>query len=173
MGGGGVGGDSVVRVGGSTMALLPVAGSLGSPPNAIGAIASDPGATGSATAGSYLSAIDPPGIDPPDSDPPDSDPPDRDPPDRDPPGMDPPASELAAGGCRLASPGPGPAAAGSRICGGSQLLRSAAAGYAADRSARNSAAVGRRLGSLDRLRLTSGRSGSGMLSMFGLPCTTR
>ena len=71
------------------------------------------------------------------------------------------------------SAGAVPAADGSRIRAGSQLLRSAAEGYAADRSARNWVAVGLRLGSLDRLRLISGRRLSGTLSMFGLPCTTR
>ena len=37
----------------------------------------------------------------------------------------------------------------------------------------SSAAVGRRLGSLDRLRSISGRRWPGTVSVFGLPCTTR
>src|SRR6266566_812536 len=162
VGGGGVGGDSVVRVGGSIVALPPVAGSasIASAAMAIGAIASAAGATGSAIAGSYRSAPEPPAPEPPATEPPAS---------------EPPASEplLGAGGCRLASTGAVPAADGSRIRAGSQLLRSAADGYAADRSVRNWVAVGLRLGSRDRLRLISGRRLSGTLSMLGLPCTTR
>ena len=71
------------------------------------------------------------------------------------------------------SAGAVPAADGSRSRAGSQSVRSAAEGYAAVSSVRNSVAVGLRLGSLDRLRLISGRRLSGTLSMFGLPCTTR
>ena len=61
--------------------------------------------------------------------------------------IEPPATAAC---CRLMSVGPGPAADGSRIRAGSQLVRSAAEGYAADSSARNSVAVGLRL-VLDRL----------------------
>ena len=71
------------------------------------------------------------------------------------------------------SVGPDPAADGSMSRAGSQLVRSAAEGYSADSSERNSLAVGLRLASLDRLRLISGRRFSGTWSMFGLPCTTR
>src|SRR5690348_304729 len=114
---------------------------------AIGATGSASGATGSA-AGATGSAIEGGrAIEAPASDPP--------------------------GGCRLASDGADLAAFSLRICAGSQLLRSAAAGKAADRSVRNWVAVGLRLGSRDRLRLISGRKLSGTLSMFGLPCTTR
>ena len=107
VGGGGVCGDSVVRVGGSSEALLPVAGSAASAASAIGAIASATGCIGSATAGSNLSAMEPPA-------------------------MEPPATELplAAGGCRLRSGWATPAADGSRTWGGSQSVRSAAAGKA-------------------------------------------
>ena len=165
VGGGGVGVDSVVRVGGSTGGP-PVPGSASSAPAAmaIGATGSAAGATGSAAgatgsaAGANRSAIEgwraiePPATEPPATDPPASDPP---------------------GGCRLASDGADLAAFSSRICAGSQLLRSAAAGYAADRSVRNWVAVGLRLGSRDRLRLISGLRLSGTWSVFGLPCTTR
>ena len=143
--GGGVCEDNDVRVGGSTEALPPLPGSapMASAASAIGAIASAADGTGSARAGSYLSATEPSAIEP------------------------------GAGGCRLMSDWADPAADGSRIRAGSQLARSAAEGYAADRSVRNWVAVGLRLGSLDRLRLISGRRLSGTLSIFGLPCTTR
>jgi hypothetical protein len=121
---------------------------MASAASAIGAIASAADGTGSAAAGPYLSATEPPA-------------------------MEPPAIELGAGGYKLMSDGADPAVDGSRIRAGSQSARSAAEGYAADRSARNWVAVGLRLGSLDRLRLISGRRLSGTLSIFGLPCTTR
>ena len=129
---------------------------------AIGATGSATGATGSAT-GATGSAIEGwPAIEAPAAAP---------------PAMDPPATEAPAceppRRCRLASDGVLLAAFSSRICRGSQSVRSAAAGYAADRSVRNWVAVGRRLGSRDRLRLISGRRFSGTLSVFGLPCTTR
>ena len=134
---------------------------------AIGATGSAAGATGSAT-GATGSAIEGwPALEPPAAEPPATDPPAMDPPATEPPASEPPRR------CRLASDGALLAAFSSRICRGSQSVRSAAAGYAADRSVRNWVAVGRRLGSRDRLRFISGRRLSGTLSVFGLPCTTR
>src|SRR6516162_10073563 len=130
---------------------------------AIGATGSATGATGS-IAGATGSAIEGwPAADLPAADLPATDLPATEPPATDPLGSEPP------GGCRLASDGAVLAAFWSRICAGSQLVRSAAEGYAADRSVRNWVAVGRRLGSRDRLRLISDRRLSGTLSMFGLP----
>ena len=129
---------------------------------AIGATGSATGATGSATGASGSAIEGWPAIEPPATEPPAIEPPATEPPASEPPGR-----------CRLASDGAPLAAFCSRTGVGSQLVRSAAAGYAADRSVRNWVAVGRRLGSLDRLRLISGRRLSGTLSVFGLPCTTR
>ena len=155
VGGGEVCEDSDVRVGDSTGALPSGAGAAAtaSAASAIGAMASGTGGTGSAIAGPNRPATEPPATEPP--------------------ATEPPGSELGAGGYGLLSEGAGAAADGSRTRAGSQLLRSAAEGYAADRSVRNWVAVGLRLGSLDRLRLISGRRLSGTLSIFGLPCTTR
>ena len=156
----GVGVDSAVRVRGSTggpsvpgsASSAPAAMAIGATGSAAGATGSAAGATGSAADanGSAIEgwrAIEPPATEPPASDPP--------------------------GGRRLASDGELLAVFSSKICAGSQLVRSAAAGYAADRSVRNWVAVGLRLGSRDRLRLISGLRFSGTWSVFGLPCTTR
>src|SRR5215472_3327354 len=153
----------------------PAAMAIGATGSATGATGSIAGATGSAIEGwpaTDLPATEPPATEPPATEPPATEPPATEPPATEPPATDPPASE-PPGGCRLASDGAILAAFWSRICAGSQLVRSAAEGYAADRSVRNWFAVGRRLGSRDRLRFISGRRLSGTLSMFGLPCTTR
>ena len=142
---------------GRTGCCCPPAASapIGSAASAIGAMASPADGTGSAIAGLNWSATEPPAAEPPATEPPAAEPP------------------LAAGGCPLTSAGAAPAADGSRSRAGSQLDKSAAEGYAAERSARNWVAEGLRLGSRDRLRLISGRRLSGTLSIFGLPCTTR
>ena len=64
VGGGGVCEDSDVRVRGSTEALPPLPGSapMASAASAIGAIASSTDGTGSAAAGPYLPATEPPAI---------------------------------------------------------------------------------------------------------------
>jgi hypothetical protein len=91
---------------------------MASAANAIGAIASAADGTGSAAAGPYLSATEPPATEPPA----------MEPPAMEPPAMEPPAIELGAGGYRLMSDGADPAADGSRIRAGSQSARSAAEG---------------------------------------------
>src|SRR4029077_20284666 len=133
VGGGGVGVDSEVRVCGWSMALPPGAGSASraGAAIAIGATGSAAGATGSA-AGATGSAIEGwPAIEPPA----------REPPAKDPPATEPAASEEPPGRCQLGSDGAPLAPRCSWICAGSQLARSAAAGYAADRSVRNWVAV--------------------------------
>src|SRR6185437_7164068 len=125
VGGGGVGVDREVRVCGWSRASPPGVGSSRREPAAmaIGATGSAAGATGSAT-GATGSAIEGwPAIEPPATEPPAMDP----------PAAEPPASEPPRR-CRLASDGALLAAFSSRICKGSQSVRSTAAGSAAERS---------------------------------------